>query len=523
MNQSKERNREGEVLNGKYLLEELLDIGGMGVIYRARNTAIDRTVVVKMLRDELVGNEAQVTRFLREARAANVVQHKNIVSVFDIDKTEAGVPFIVQEYLHGETLSQLLKRGGQGLPYRQVLDILLPVIDAIGEAHAKGLVHRDIKPSNIFLTRQMGTVVPKILDFGVSKIAIKTAEVSESAPGPAPGLGEQDLNVTLAGEVLGSPAYMSPEQIRSPLSVDARSDVWSLGILLYEMLCGRRPYTAKRAAEMMDKICNDVAVPLNRIVADVPEALVAVVTRCLKHDPQARYGDARALAFALREVRGQVFPDLSGEVQVRAVPAARSAVAQTGSSGAGHTTSVRELQQQVRVAAAKAGEAGPGVWPFIIAFIVIPLAMLMADAALPEKIFAGSVIASAPSATVPAVSAVILVLLTQLVRQRSEGYPAAGVYLFLTGLFMLFLGMMVMALAIFLVLPFLLRVAGVFMPFSLVVIAAGYSVCGFLLARRQQGSSAANLVSHLLNGLSLVAAVVGVFYLFHFASVMGAI
>jgi len=530
MNQSKERNREGEVLNGKYLLEELLDIGGMGVIYRARNTAIDRTVVVKMLRDELVGNEAQVTRFLREARAANVVQHKNIVSVFDIDKTEAGVPFIVQEYLHGETLSQLLKRGGQGLPYRQVLDILLPVIDAIGEAHAKGLVHRDIKPSNIFLTRQMGTVVPKILDFGVSKIAIKAAEVSEGAPGPAPGLGEQDLNVTLAGEVLGSPAYMSPEQIRAPLSVDARSDVWSLGILLYEMLCGRRPYTAKRAAEMMDKICNDVAVPLNRIVADVPEALVELVARCLKHDPQARYADARALAFALREVRGQVFPGLGGEVQVSAAPApaARPAVAQTGSSGTGHTTSVRELQQQVRVAAAKAGEvgggAGHGVWPFIIAFLVIPLAMLMADAVLPEKIFGGSVMASVPSPTVPAVSAVILVLLTQLVRQRSEGYPAAGVYLFLTGLFMLFLGMMVMALAIFLVLPFLLRVAAVLLPFSVMVVASGYCVAGVLLAREQQQAAiVARLLTYLVLALSLVSAVVGIAYLFDFLTALGEI
>jgi tRNA A-37 threonylcarbamoyl transferase component Bud32 len=527
MSQSKERSREGEVLNGKYLLEELLDIGGMGVIYRARNTAIDRTVVVKMLRDELVDNESYVTRFLREARAANVVQHKNIVSVFDIDKTEAGVPFIVQEYLQGETLSQLLKRGGQGLPYGQVLDIMLPVIDAIGEAHAKGLVHRDIKPSNIFITRQMGTIVAKILDFGVSKIAMKTAEVSETEPGPAPALGDQDLQVTLAGEVLGSPAYMSPEQIQSPLSVDARSDVWSLGVLLYEMLCGRRPFAATRAAEMMDKICNDVAVPLNRIVADVPESLVEVVARCLKQDPQARYADARELAYALREVRGQVFPGLNRDRDSGAAPAAQPAAAQTVGPGAGRAASVRDLQQEARGAPAtpthEAGGARPGAWPFIIAFLVVPVVMLMTDAVLPDNLLTGGGIASAPSPTVPAVSAFLLVLLTQLVRQRSEAYPVTGVYLFLSGLFALFVGMLVMALSIVLVFPSILQVVAALMPLAVAAIAAGYCVCGVMLARQQQAAPAASPVNYLIFGLSLVAAIVGIFYLIEFASFLGAI
>jgi serine/threonine-protein kinase len=279
--------REGETLRGKYRLEKLLGAGGMGEVYRATNLGIGRTVAIKLLRPEFADRPSIVERFLREARAANVVRHRNVVDVLDIDKDERGTPFIVQEYLEGEDFSAMLERFPDGVPPGIALSVLGPIVDAVRVAHEKGLVHRDLKPENVFLARLDGVTVPKVLDFGISK------------------LPRTDASVRLTGThaIMGSPQYMSPEQILTPQQVDARSDIWSLGVMLFECLSGRLPFEGKTAEILFVKICHDEPLSLRDVAPHVPEELVHVVDRCLQREPQARFPDATELSDALKQLR----------------------------------------------------------------------------------------------------------------------------------------------------------------------------------------------------------------------------
>ena len=214
------------MLASKYLLEELIGSGGMGDVYRALNTVIGRAVAVKVLRAEHAENAQVVERFLREARAANLVRHPNVVDVLDVGNEPGRAPFIVQELLEGEDLAQLVERRGGKLPLAEVVDLLGPVIDAVAEAHARGVIHRDIKPENVFLSRSARGLVPKLLDFGISKVRAS------------------DLRATEAGVMLGTPGYMPPEQVRGARDADPRSDVWALGVMLFELIAGRMPFEA---------------------------------------------------------------------------------------------------------------------------------------------------------------------------------------------------------------------------------------------------------------------------------------
>ncbi len=271
--------RSGQVLKAKYRLEHRLGIGGMAEVYRARNVMVDRTVAIKLLHREHASNRHVVDRFLQEARAANFVRHPNVVEVLDIDTDENGAPFIVQEYLEGEDLASRLEKSGTGLPFQTAVRMLLPVIKAIGVAHEKGLVHRDLKPENIYLASQRGTVVPKVLDFGISKMPLEKGSSS----------------LTMTGTVLGSPAYMSPEQIQDSQSVDPRTDVWSLGVILYRTLTGQLPYSAESPAALFVKICTTDPEPLEKARPGLPPGLNGAVSRCLQRDPTARFKDANEL------------------------------------------------------------------------------------------------------------------------------------------------------------------------------------------------------------------------------------
>lgn len=287
----KRRRREGEILKGKYRLDRHVATGGMGEVYQATNLALGRTVAVKLLLDEFLSDQNSIKRFLLEARAASMVQHENIVQIFDIDETESGMPFIVQEFLKGETLSRRRRRSGEGIPAKQLLDILIPVIEAIGEAHKAGIVHRDIKPSNIFLTKGEKGVVAKVLDFGISRIAS----------------GTDDVRLTKTTAVLGSPAYMSPEQIQSSRNATTRSDVWSIGAMMYELLSGELPFKGKTSSEIMVNVCTQDLVSLHESAPGISMGLAEVVTRCLSRRPDQRYLDGESLAKALREVREKEF------------------------------------------------------------------------------------------------------------------------------------------------------------------------------------------------------------------------
>jgi serine/threonine protein kinase len=299
-------NRVGDVLASKYRLEELLGSGGMGHVYRAVNESVGRAVAIKLLRREHAQNPQVVDRFLREARAANLVRHPNVVDVLDIGKEDDGTPFIVQELLVGEDLAHFVARSGGKLPVEDVCDLLLPVIDAVAEAHAHGVVHRDIKPENVFLAKSPRGRVPKLLDFGISKVR---------AP---------DLQATEVGMMMGTPAYMAPEQVQGARDADARSDVWGLGIMMFELIAGRMPFDSPDPATLFIAIATKDAPTLLDVKADVVPAISRVVERCLRRRPDERYPSAAELGRDLRHVMEGSELEATGK---RSIPPAALAAA----------------------------------------------------------------------------------------------------------------------------------------------------------------------------------------------------
>jgi serine/threonine-protein kinase len=307
-------NRVGEVLASKYRLAELIGSGGMGHVYRAVNESVGRPVAIKVLRKEHAENAQVVDRFLREARAANLVRHPNVVDVLDIGKEDDGTPFIVQELLVGEDLAKFAARHNGKLPVEDVCDLLLPVIDAVAEAHARGVVHRDIKPDNVFLVKTPRGPVPKLLDFGISKVR---------AP---------DLQATEVGMMMGTPAYMAPEQVQGARDADARSDVWGLGVMMFELMSGRMPFDAQDPASLFIAIATKDAPTLLDVKAPVVPAISRVVERCLRRRPDERYPSAAELGRDLRHTMDGTELEPTGRRSIP--PAALAAIAAAAATAA---------------------------------------------------------------------------------------------------------------------------------------------------------------------------------------------
>lgn len=281
--------REGQTLAGKYALERLLGVGSMGEVYRATNLAAGRVVAVKLLRKEHASNEQVVARFLREAKAANMVAHRNVAQVLDVGQDADGVPFIVQEFLEGRDLSDMLLEFEFGMPVQLALNLFLPITQAMAAVHAAGLVHRDLKPENVMLAHVDGLTVPKVLDFGVSKME----------------QGAGDVRLTGVNTIMGSPNYMCPEQIQKPQTVDARADVWALGVMLYEALSAQLPFDSPNISTLFVKICSGSFTPLDEVAHSLPQGVVDIVHRCLRVDREERFADATALARALTQAAGR--------------------------------------------------------------------------------------------------------------------------------------------------------------------------------------------------------------------------
>lgn len=272
---------------GNYELTAVLGEGGMGTVYAAVHLGLGKRVAIKTLRAQMADDLALRARFLREGKAAAAVRHPNVVDVDDVGFA-GDTPYLVMELLEGEPLQRKVARHGR-LTAADTLDVLVPVLLALAEAHRAGVVHRDLKPDNIFIARDYhGVTSPKLLDFGISMLQ-----------------DAHSLQLTHQRALLGTPYYMSPEQAGSSRSVDARSDLYAIGVILYFCTVGRVPFQGSTLAQVIGQIMYEAPAPLRASYADIPPAFEAIVLRCLAKDPAQRYPDALTLARVLLPLASQ--------------------------------------------------------------------------------------------------------------------------------------------------------------------------------------------------------------------------
>jgi serine/threonine-protein kinase len=290
-----------------YELIEKIGAGGMGVVWKARDTRLDRGVALKFLPESATAEPGRRDRFFREAKAASALNHPNIVTIFDIN-SDGDQLFIVMEFIHGRSLTEVL-RGQRRLTANTAADLAIQIFDGLGAAHRTGIVHRDIKPSNIMVTNE-GIV--KILDFGLAKLVtadsgdrVRTENIAE--------------HLTAMGVVVGTVPYMSPEQISGD-AVGVRSDVFSAGAVLYEMLSGQRPFPGTTKSEVIRALLSREPTPLESLVAEIPEPLVRIAHKCLQKNPWARYADGMNAARDLRALSRRSWPQPASEVTTVSIP-----------------------------------------------------------------------------------------------------------------------------------------------------------------------------------------------------------
>jgi serine/threonine protein kinase/TolB-like protein/Tfp pilus assembly protein PilF len=310
---------------GHYRILSLLGKGGMGEVYRARDTKLDRTVALKLLPAELAANQERMRRFVREAKAASALNHPHVATIYEIGEA-GGVSFIAMEYVEGRTLAAEIN--GRPLDAAKVIEIAAQVADALDEAHSKGITHRDIKPANLMLTPR-GRV--KVLDFGLAKVAHPSGQDELSQ--------FHAQSQTTPGVVMGTVAYMSPEQALGR-EVDHRSDIFSLGVALYEMATGQRPFRGATASETIDHILHSEPEPLAQFNERVPAGLAQIVSKCLEKDREQRYQSARDLLTDLDQLK-------SGSLSApRALPTA--SIAPTSRAQAGKTAAMSVVKGRAR-------------------------------------------------------------------------------------------------------------------------------------------------------------------------------
>jgi serine/threonine-protein kinase len=289
---SQQRDLFGKTIGGKYVVRSILGEGGMGTVYEAEHLTIGRSVAVKILHPNQARKKDAVRRFHQEARAAGAIGHPNICEVYDLGTLDDGSPYLVMEKLVGETLADRISAEG-GLPFDDVIDILTQVLSGLVAAHEKGIVHRDIKPENVFLTRRVGCPpVCKLLDFGVSKV------ISSLIGGK-----DEDLELTRTGMVMGTPYYMSPEQARGDRNLDVRVDLYACGVILYEALTGRRPFTAANYNALLLQILSAKPKPARELRPALPQGFDAVIDKAMARSRDDRYRNATEMQRELQALR----------------------------------------------------------------------------------------------------------------------------------------------------------------------------------------------------------------------------
>jgi serine/threonine protein kinase len=280
--------RVGDVLGGKYRVEKLIGEGAMGYVVAATHLELDERVALKFLRPEMLHTEGVVARFAREARAAAKVKSEYIARVFDVGILPDGAPFMVMEHLEGYDLAAVLAQRGP-LPIREATEYMMQACEALAVAHTNGIVHRDLKPENLFLTRRSeGIDIVKVLDFGISKAALT-------------GVLGAEVPLVRTMTLLGSPLYMSPEQVRASRDLDHRTDIWSLGVVLYELLTGKNAFDGQSITEVSSLILEIEPAPMRAHRPEIPDELDAIVRRCLSKSPSDRFQNVGELAMALMQ------------------------------------------------------------------------------------------------------------------------------------------------------------------------------------------------------------------------------
>jgi len=346
----------GTTIGGRFRIDHLLGSGGMGIVVAATHLELGHRVAIKLLRDEMAANPTVVERFLREARAVVQLRTEHVCRVMDVGRLDTGAPYIVMELLEGSDLGRVVAT--QPLPATTAVDYVLQACEALAEAHAAGIVHRDLKPANLFVTRRPdGGPLIKVLDFGIAK-----------------AMTEIGAQLTHSHSMLGSPGYIAPEQLQSARDVDVRTDIWALGVTLYQLLSARLPFHRANATEMAVRIVTDDPDPL-----DVEPALVRVVLRCLEKARDQRYPDVAALALDLVPFGGPAARALAasvGQVARRSLsasaplplpvsPLAATVASSPESSGAGGANHRRG------VADPPAGGRRPRRWWWLAAPLVV--------------------------------------------------------------------------------------------------------------------------------------------------------
>ncbi len=275
---------------GRYQIIEKLGEGAMATVYKAFDPSINRPLVIKFLHANLCATEEYRQRFLREAKAAGVLAHPNIVTIFDVGEIE-NRPYIAMELLDGGPLDEMLPKGTE-LPLRDVLVLGIQIANALDYAHSKGIFHRDIKPANIIRLADGKTV--KLADFGIAHVAAGDA-----------------MDATTAGTIMGTPHYMSPEQARGD-TIDARSDLWAVGVMLYQLLTGTRPFNADSIMALLMRITNEAPQPVGELRPDIPASLRRIIARSLNKPPHKRFQSGKEMSEALTRVLHEIDPELTG-------------------------------------------------------------------------------------------------------------------------------------------------------------------------------------------------------------------
>ncbi|AKU95231.1 Serine/threonine protein kinase PrkC, regulator of stationary phase [Labilithrix luteola] len=308
----------GDILAGKYRVERMLGSGGMGYVVAARHIHLDQLVAMKFLqRNSGTSDDSEASgRFMREAKAVVRLHNEHVARVYDVGRLETGEQYIVMEYLEGHDLATMSKERGQ-LPIGEAVEYMLQACEALAEAHSIGIVHRDVKLANLFVSRgPTGMPLLKVLDFGISKV------------NPF-GEGVQDMTRTAA--MLGSPRFMSPEQMRDPRTVDARSDIWSLGVVLYRLVAAAAPFDAETLGRLFAAVMQEAPPPLSALVPNLPPGFEAAVLRCLEKERDHRYANVAEFAdailpYALDPIRAEATVDrIRAVLSMPAIPRSQRA------------------------------------------------------------------------------------------------------------------------------------------------------------------------------------------------------